>query len=90
MRDNLQKMMDDSEKLDREDWLQIMQDLLEVGPILKESVKRVCDNIPEAARLYAAMDPETFELDMRAACAAIAYVAEFAADKCRFIMVKEE
>ena len=82
--------VDNSETLDREDWLQIATDLLQIGPVLREVMERVSTEHPEAKELYPAMDPDTFEADMRAACVAVAYVAEFAADKCRFIPVEEE
>lgn len=87
---NPENMMDNSVALDKEDWLQIIEDLLEVGPILQRCITETVQKFPQIMNRVAAMDPETFELDIRAACAAMAYVAEFAADKCRFIQVKEE
>lgn len=81
---------DGSVALDREQWLQIIEDLLQVGPLLQESIARAVKDNPIAKEIYPAFDPEIFEADVRAACAAIAYVADFAADKCRFIVVKEE
>ena len=33
--------VDNSETLDREDWLQIATDLLQIGPVLREVMERV-------------------------------------------------
>ena len=74
----------------REQWLQIATDLLEVGPLLQEAMVRIKENVPEAGELYAALDPDTFEAEIRCACAAISWVAEFAADKCYFILEGED
>ena len=87
---NIEDMIDESVALDKEDWLQIVQDLMEIGPILKACISDASKRYPDLMHQVSAMDPETFEADIRAACAAMSYVAEFAADKCRFIVVKEE
>ena len=81
---------EDAVALDREDWMQIMEDLLEIGPYIHASIEEIATKHPETMHMISAMDPETFEADLRAACAAIAYVAEFAADKCLFVPIKEE
>lgn len=72
--------------LDRDQWMQIATDLMEVGPIIQAAFVQIKENTPEAGEIYAALDPVVFEADIRAACAAIAWVAEFAPDKCRFIL----
>lgn len=76
--------------LEKEDWLQIIDDFLAIGPYLKASFTEVVKRHPEAIGMMPALDPETFEADVRAACAAMAYVAEFATDKCLFVPVEEE
>lgn len=90
MSNNVSFPVGNSVALTREEWLQIATDLLDVGPLLQEALVRIKENVPDAGALYAALDPDTFEADVRAACAAVSWVAEFAADKCRFILVKEE
>lgn len=82
--------VDNSVSLNREEWLQIATDLLDVGPLLQEALVRIKKDVPDADKLYAALDPDTFEADMRAACAAVVWVAEYAADQCRFVLTKEE
>lgn len=83
------KPYDGTQALNREQWLQVAQDLLEVGPILQYSLEQTIKNYPDAADHIAALNPDTFEADIRIACAAITYVAEFAAEQCRFIIAKE-
>lgn len=76
--------------LNREEWLHIQMDLLQVGPYIQASFDEITRKHPEFVALIPALDPITFEADVRAACAAISWVAEFAADKCLFIPVEEE
>lgn len=76
--------------LDREEWMDIQTDLLQIGPYIQASFEDISKKHPEVVALIPAMDPITFEADIRAACAAIAWVAEFAADKCLFIPMEEE
>lgn len=76
--------------LDREEWLKIQMDMLQVGPYIQASFEDITRKHPEYVDLVPALDPITFEADVRAACAAIAWVAEFAADKCLFIPIEEE
>ena len=87
---NIADFEKESVALSREDWLQVAQDLMLIGPILQEAIAKAANQYPRAAQEIPALDPEVFEADMRAACSAVAYVAEFAADKCRFIVAKED
>ena len=80
--------VDGTQALSREQWLQIAQDLMQVGPILQEALCKAASAYPNAAEIMPVLDPGTFEADIRCACAAIAYVAEFAADQCRFIITE--
>lgn len=83
-------IMDDAVTLDKAEWQQIIQDLLGIGPVLQQCIAETVKKFPDITSELPAMDPVTFEADIRAACAAAAYVAEFAADKCQFIPVQEE
>ena len=76
--------------LSRDAWLQVAQDLMQIGPILQDAIAKAANQYPRAAQEIPVLDPEVFEADMRAACSAVAYVAEFAADKCLFVVVKED
>lgn len=80
----------ESVALSREDWLQVAQDLMMIGPMLQDAIAKAANQYPRAAQEIPALDPEVFEADLRAACSAVAYVAEFATDECRFIVVKED
>lgn len=79
----------------KEQWESVANELLDAGPIIQESLIRARADkkgTPEEEffRIHPGLDPETFEADIRLACTAVAYVANFATDKCRFIVEKED
>ena len=76
--------------LSREDWLQVSQDLMLIGPLLKKCMEQAVEQYPHVAQEIRVMDPEVFEADMKAACVAVAYVADCAAENVKFIAVKED
>ena len=89
----LREMHKKSIQLTKEQWHTIANELLDAGPLLKAALQDADKNYPdgtEVAKVHPALDPETFETDIRLACTAIAYVAEFATDKCRLYIDKEE
>ena len=91
----LQTMINGSVTLNKEQWERVSQELLDAGPIIQEAIDEALKKMPLAAkeegiRLHPGIEPINFETDIRLACTAITYVANFAADKCRFIMTKED
>lgn len=80
--------------LDKEQWETVANELLDAGPLIQEALigamnDAAKDQWDAEVKNHPAIDPTTFEDDIRLACTAIRYVANFAADKCRFIVMKE-
>lgn len=78
--------------LTKEQWETVANELLDAGPIIQESLIRAKASNTDKEdffRLHPGIDPETFETDIRLACTAIIYVANFATDKCRLVVMEE-
>jgi len=66
-------------ELPKEVWLEVADRIMEFAPAAAELLQR--NGSREAA--------EDFLTDMKLACQAVCYVAEFARDKCRIITVPD-
>lgn len=78
--------------LTKEQWESVANELLDAGPIIQDSLRRAKANNAdkqEFYQLHPGINPETFEADIRLACTAIIYVANFATDKCRLVVMEE-
>ena len=78
--------------LAKEQWESVANELLDAGPIIQDSLRRAKANNAdkqEFYQLHPGINPETFEADIRLACTAIIYVANFATDKCRLVVMEE-
>lgn len=76
--------------LGKDEWLEVADDLLTAGPVLMHVLVETAQEHPEMLDLFPALDPELFEADIRAAAVAVSYVANFAADKCYFVLKEED
>lgn len=65
-------------------WLQVRDDLAQAFPAIAEILRRMnCDGKGE-------QDKQEFLAEAQLAMQALTYVAEFAADKCRIIVLPDE
>jgi hypothetical protein len=79
-----EKMIDLGEALTKEQWNRVGDTLELIAPIMGEWLKR------KDYEGLGAKDKEEFLGNMHCAIVAIRYVAEFATDKCMFLVVKDE
>lgn len=91
----LQAMINGSATLNKEQWERVANELLDAGPLIQDALAEALKNMtPEQSmdgvRIHPGIEPINFETDIRLACTAIHYVANFAPDKCRFILTKED
>jgi len=77
-------MIELGETLTKEQWNRIGATLELLAPIMGEWLKR------KDHEGLGEKDKEEFLADMHCAVVAVYYVAEYAADKCRFMIVKDE
>lgn len=77
------------ERLTKEQWIEVAQSLFASCETLCAGLQKVKDANPEVTNT--AFDPDVYAANISFAVAAIAYVAEYAADKCLFnaILSKE-
>lgn len=69
-------------RLTKEQWIDVAQSLLESCEPLCAGLQKVKDANPSVTNT--AFDPDVYAENISFAVAAIAYVAEYAADKCLF------
>lgn len=69
-------------KLTKEQWVDVAQSLFESLEPLCAGLQKVKDANPSVTNT--AFDPDVYAANISFAVAAIAYVAEYAADKCLF------
>ncbi len=70
------------ELLTKEQWIEVAQSLFESCEPLCAGLQKVKDANPSVTNT--AFDPDVYAANISFAVAAIAYVAEYAADKCLF------
>lgn len=79
-----QEMECPGEALTKAEWLEVKDTMQTIGTMLSTSL--LVANYDDQGQ----QDFESCRADFAAAVAAIEYVAEFAADKCRFIPIRED
>lgn len=73
-------------KLTKEQWIDVAQSLFESLEPLCAGLQKVKDANPSVTNT--AFDPDVYAENIRFAVAAIAYVSEYAADKCLFGVIE--
>ncbi len=75
--------------LTKEDWQEVADGLLEAWPYLVKICEEMVKQNKEVVRIVPALSPASMEGYLHAAICACAYVGEYAADKVKFLLVKD-
>lgn len=81
--------MPGAKELSKEEWHNIADELCAAFPYIVHICDSMKKNTPYVAEMMNVLDPDTMSAYLQAAISACAWVGEYAADKVKFLLVKE-